>query len=276
MACPCSYFHAGNEPGSGVNKSEGQPTFKTVISAGRTGTVFLTHWINSQAEKEIAVHEPSFSRAVYLLGNLFGYHGWSRSGLIRLYIATRKNRFAGSPDYIELNPFLCPVADVLADIPCSLQVAHLVRDPRTWVPSLISHEASGRRKVLIRSVPFNLPRDRKFGREWRSMTLVQKMLWRWSSFNRRISTLERGGCQYGLFRYEDLFSGKAEIREQSRGRFLRFLDLAPAASAGDFGPGKHYNASLKNAQFEFSNWTEREKTFLQDIAGDQLRQFQYQ
>jgi hypothetical protein len=157
-----------------------------------------------------------------------------------------------------------------------VKVAHLVRDPRTWVPSLISHEASGRRKYLIRKVPFNLPRDKKFDQEWRNMTLVEKMLWRWSAFNRAISTLEHSGCQYELFRYEDLFSSNAEILAQSRGRFLRFLDLGPKPSAGDSGPARKYNASRKHLQFEFSNWTEREIAFMQDIAADQLSQYKYQ
>jgi len=258
-----------------VDNPEEKQTFTAVISTGRTGTVFLTHWINSHAGDEVAVHEPPFSRLVYLLGNLFGYHGWSRSGLVHLYMAIRKYRICGAKAYIELNPFLCPVSDLLAEIPYTLKVAHLVRDPRTWVPSLISHEASRRRKFLIRKVPFNLPRDRKFDRDWRTMTLVEKMLWRWSSFNRRISTLEHSGCQYELFRYEDLFSGNAETRESSRSQLLQFLDLGPAASASDVRPDKQYNASLKNAQFEFSNWTGREITFMQDIAGDQLRRFQY-
>lgn len=259
-----------------MDNSEEKPTFTTVISAGRTGTVFLTHWINSHAGNEVAVHEPPFSRLVYLLGNLFGYHGWSRSGLVRLYMAIRKYRICSAKDYIELNPFLCPVSDLLADIPYTLKVAHLVRDPRTWVPSLTSHEASGGRKFLIRKVPYNLPRDRKFDQEWRTMTLVEKMLWRWSSFNRRISMLEHSGCQYELFRYEDLFSSNAETLEKSRDHFLQFLGLAPTVSASDFHPAKHYNASLKDAQFDFSNWTGREITFMADIAGDQLRRFQYQ
>jgi hypothetical protein len=246
------------------------------LHSPRTGTVFLTHWINSNAGTEIAVHEPPFSRAAYLLGNLFAYRGWSRSGLVSLYMAIRKRRLIESKGYIELNPFLCPIADLLADTSCKLKVAHLVRDPRTWVPSLISHEASGRRRFLIRKVPFNMPREREFDQEWRTMTLIEKMLWRWSSFNRRISTLEHGDCQYEWFRYEDLFSGDAETRDKSRGRLLQFLDLAPTASPVDTHPGRQINASLKNPQFEFSNWTGREIKFMEDVAGDQMRRFHYQ
>lgn len=258
-----------------MSNPEEKQTFSAVLSAGRTGTVFLTHLINSQAGDEIAVHEPPFSRLVYLMGNLFGYHGWNRSGLIRFYMAIRKSRIDRTKNYIELNPFLCPVAELLADIPYTLKVAHLVRDPRTWVPSMISHEASGRRKFLIRKVPYNLPRDKKFGQEWRTKTLIEKMLWRWSVFNRAISTLEHSGCQYKLFRYEDLFSGNTEALAESRGRFLRFLDLRPNSSAGDSSFGKKYNASKKDFKFEFSNWNEREVAFMQDIAGDQLSRFQY-
>ena len=251
-------------------------TFNAVISTGRTGTVFLTHFINSIAGDEVAVHEPSFSRQLYLLGNLFGYHGWNRTSLVRRYMVIRKSRIGCAQDYIELNPFLCPVADLLADIPYTLKVAHLVRDPRTWVPSMISHEASGYRKPLIRKVPFNLPRDKRFGREWHKMTLVEKMLWRWSVFNRNISKLELSGCQYELFRYEDIFASDSETLVSSRERFLRFMGIGASTSVGDSSPDKKFNASRKSAQFEFSNWTEREKAFLQNIAENQLSRFQYQ
>lgn len=253
-----------------------KPTFNAVISTGRTGTVFLTHFINSAAGDEIAVHEPSFSRQLYLLANMFSYHGWNRSSLVRLYMAIRKSRIGSEQNYIELNPFLCPVADLLADIPYTLKVAHLVRDPRTWVPSMISHEASGYRKFLIRKVPFNLPRDKKYGKEWHKMSLVEKMLWRWSVLNRTISKLEHRGCQYELFRYEDIFSSNSETLANSRGRFLRFMDLGMDSSVDNTSSDKKFNASRKRPQFEFSNWTEREVAFLQDIAGDQLSRFQYQ
>ncbi len=258
-----------------VNPEE-NPSFTAVISTGRTGTVFLTHLINNHAGHEVAVHEPYFSRLFYLLGNLFSHYGWSRSGLVRLYMAMRKFRIGSAKDYIELNPFLCPLADLLADIPYTLKVVHLVRDPRTWVPSLISHEASGRRKFLIRKVPFNLPRDRRFGQAWNALTLVEKMIYRWSALNRTISKLEHSGCQYELFRHEDLFSSNAETLMESRGRFLWFLDLEPDFSESGFRSGKKYNVSCKLPQFEFSNWTEREKAFMQEIAGDQLSRFQYQ
>lgn len=255
---------------------EEKSCFTAVISTGRTGTVFLTHLINNHAGAEVAVHEPHFSRQVYLLGNLFNYYGWSKSGLVHLYMATRKFRIGGAKDYIELNPFLSPLADVLADIPYTLKVAHVVRDPRTWVPSMISHEASGRRKFLIRKVPFNLPRDRQFAQAWNELTLVEKMLYRWSALNRTISTLAHSGCQYELFRHEDLFSSNAETLAESQGRFLRFLDLKPDFSEIGFRSSKKYNVSRKLPQFEFSNWTEREKTFMQQMAGDQLSRFQYQ
>ena len=231
--------------------------------------------INSHAGFELAVHEPPFSRPLFLLGNFFRYHGWNRSGLVRLYIAMRKSRIGRPTGYIELNPFLCPLADLLADIQFPLKLAHLVRDPRTWVPSLIAHEASGRRKMLVRMAPFNLPRDRQFKRHWHSMTLIEKMLWRWSVYNRNLSELQNRGCHYRLFRYEDLLSGDAETMKKNRLEFLEFLAVEPIAGTGDFHPRQKYNASRKQAEYEFPNWTEREVAFMHATAGDQLAQFGY-
>jgi hypothetical protein len=256
--------------------SKNERVFTAVISAGRTGTVFLTHWINARVGETVAVHEPPFSRPVYLLGNLFSYYDWNRDVLSRVYLAIRKPRIHRSTAYIELNPFLSPISDLLASGSYALKVAHLVRDPRTWVPSLISHEASGLRKLLTRLAPFNMPRDRQFLDKWNSLTLVEKMLWRWSVFNRKISALENRDCEYELFRYEDIFSSDAETHAKSRDRLARFLDLPTISTTSESLPAEAYNASSKDPRYEFSNWCEGEVAFMQQIAGEQLSKFRYQ
>ena len=61
-----------------------------VLSTGRTGTVYLTQLLNAQAGRLIAKHEPPYSRAAFVLANMFNYHGWGRKHILRFYVARRR------------------------------------------------------------------------------------------------------------------------------------------------------------------------------------------
>jgi len=185
----------------------GPPTFRYVLSAGRTGTVFLERLMNRKLEGVDARHEPASTRYQMMLANLRNDWGLGRRLLAWLFEMARARRIAAaSPCYVEINPFLCPMTDLLPREGHALRVVHVVRDPTDWAGSISSFKASNRFRKLIDPVPFAKPYPAPRPKGWGGMGEYERALWRWNWCNTRIAML-RDACEaYALVRYEDLFS----------------------------------------------------------------------
>jgi len=197
---------------TGLNKMTVESTttparpLRYVLSAGRTGTVFLESFLAQQLSGVTAVHEPSETRWQMMLANLRNDWGLA-GGLLRpLFQRSRSRREAAvAGDYVELNPFLCAMTDLLPWPGRELRVVHMVRDPASWALSIASFKASSAFRPIIDLVPFAKPYPAPRPEGWSRLSEYERALWRWNWCNERILEL-RGACTvYTLIRYEDLF-----------------------------------------------------------------------
>ena len=217
---------AFNAPTPAANTAA--PRICFVLSAGRTGTVFLTHLLEQHFPETFAVHEPFPARYELMLANLRNDTGLGGSLLRRFFRGVRDRRLEGlRPDqpYIELNPMLCPLCDLLPDLGQPFSVVHLVRQPLSWADSIASFRASKPFRPLIRFVPFSKPYPQPRPQGWTRLNELERALWRWRFCNEQIRMLRPHAQAYSVLRYEDLFSGDAKRREASLAEFLYLLPI---------------------------------------------------
>lgn len=184
-------------------------SLRFVLSAGRTGTLFLTGTLPKLEPSWRVEHEPSHSRRMFMLQNAAD-QGVPIAGALarRLFVRSRQKQVeslgAGSVR-IEVNPFLSPLTKHLADHVKPLHVVHMVRDPRTWIPSMANFRAAGWRRYVIDAIPFARPIHPMARARWVFRSRLERHAWWWRRANEKILGLESCAASFRVVRYEDLF-----------------------------------------------------------------------
>jgi|GEM_PF-6508444 len=186
-----------------------------IASTGRTGTTYLES-IFSCVDSVAVKQEPPPSRVLYMLSNLSAVEipiieqGASR-GALCIYVNTRRRwmRKCRKSFYIEINPFL---SNLLPDIVYSQvvpdAVLHIVRNPVSWVKSMIRFGAYSWRRLLVPYLPYVYFRPPYGAPGWGKLSFAQRLAHEWNYRNKRILDAKAGIQNYSLLRYEDLFQGK--------------------------------------------------------------------
>ncbi|MEZ4316406.1 MAG: hypothetical protein R3F61_02830 [Myxococcota bacterium] len=193
-----------------------------VISAGRTGTVFLTHVIE-QHTGAFCVHEPRGSRSNLVLANFRNLVGPGTPVIRKRFrdrLQRRVDRLPEGTPYIEVNPMLCALTDVLAEQVSPLHVVHLTRHPVGWVRSMRAFKASTKFRHVIDYAPFANPYPVPRPAGWVSASRVEKALWRWRYCNEQLLELAPRCDRYVHARYEDLFHADDAVRLDTLQRIL--------------------------------------------------------
>ena len=246
-----------------------------VLSAGRTGTVFLSRILDSKLGGLRCVHEPRPSRLTLMMGNLRNRTGIGTRlihEVFRRALAKRLAHLSPGDRYVEINPMLCPITDVLVALDAPLRVVHLVRDPRTWVRSIRSFKASGLRRHVIDYVPIATPFPPSRPRGWRHLDASQKALWRWRFCNEQILKLRSSSDAYACVRYEDLLGDDAALQQSALRRILRCLELETPENV----PWFDTQTRLNPAPSTLSSEVEVEEAAVQSICGPLLSEFGYE
>lgn len=244
-----------------------------ILSAGRTGTVFLTHRLGERFEHLLCVHEPSPSRAELVLANFRNRFGFGETLLRSLFTSARRRRLDSleyGEQYLEINPLLCPLADMLHQVE-PLRIVHLVREPASWAQSIVNFKARGWRRGIIDYVPFTKPYPWPRPAGWNGMTEFEKALWRWRFCNESILQLRPSCDRYVHLRYEDLFSRDEEAQRHAVGRLLRALGLPDDDDLEWLRPEERLNASERKDVSPITLPSDR----VESICGDLMTEFGY-
>lgn len=202
---------------------------RLILSAGRTGTVFLAGALDDSANGIRAVHEPWPARWELLAANLrtrLGAGDRVVAALLRQVRAWRIGRLPAATILVEINPLLSPAADLLAGLVAPLHVAHIVRDPADWAESIAGFGAKGWRRHVIDYVPFAKPYPRRRPPDWGRLPEVHRALWRWRFCNETIGGLAGRCASYRVVRFEDLFSSTPATRLAAMTEVRTALGLA--------------------------------------------------
>lgn len=207
----------------------GVDPWRYILSAGRTGTVFLETFLKAHCPGVTAVHEPSPTRELMMLANFRNQTGIGKRLLARQFERGRRARAAANPGaYVEINPFLCAMTDLLPGGDRPLRIVHMVREPGSWTASMLGFKASTQFRNIVDLIPFANPYPSPRPSGWRQLSHAEKTLWRWHWCNSRIMALKSQTPHYCLVRYEDLFTTDTGRQESALRNILQTLGLDSA------------------------------------------------
>lgn len=249
-----------------------------ILSAGRTGTVFLSKFLAGMYPQHRIVHEPPSSRRIFMLANAEAAGRAPQGIALRLFTANRARALKRLPDQsilLEINPFLYPLADRMEQVIEPLHVVHLVRDARDWIRSMANFGAASWRRYLIDYVPFARAIHPAARREWRSLDTISQFAWRWRLANEQLLACGRNAAQYTLIRYEDLFSGD---RSHANRSVLRLLSILPPQH-GSESPAVPWETRVnpgREGKIEpWQHWPRETSDRVTEICGSLQKQFGY-
>jgi hypothetical protein len=237
-----------------------------ILSAGRTGTVFLERLLAQYAPDCVAEHEPTPTREQMMLANLRNDWGLG-DGLLRRWFdgarARRRARAAGP--YVEINPFLCAMTDLLPRAGHPLRIVHVTREPDSWARSMTVFKASAKFRWFIDYVPFAKPFPAPRPQGWARWSGYERNLARWVWCNQRICSLKGQAESYTHIRYEDLFAADQAVRQCAVDKVFDGLGLdRPAAIDWSLFATKANPAPVSTRRFAPKVSTE----FLKPLARD--------
>jgi hypothetical protein len=244
-----------------------------ILSSGRTGTLFLAHRLAARFPHLVCAHEPSPSRLELLLANFRNRYGAGHALLQRLFVTVRKRRLAQltpGQAYLEINPLLCPLTDLVARIH-PLHVIHLIRDPISWATSIVHFKAAGWRKLVIDYTPLAKPYPYPYPSGWQKLGEFERALWRWRYCNENILRLQSACQHYVRIRYEDLFTENLDQQAEALGLLLDGLDLDSHGDLAWLQAQQRINASRQDTALVPAT----SSSHVHSICGDLMSQFGY-
>ncbi|MCA9567830.1 MAG: hypothetical protein KC656_08305 [Myxococcales bacterium] len=199
-----------------------------ILSSGRTGTVFVTRALERHLPGVVSVHEPRGSRTNLVLSNVRNLVGPGTEVVRTRFREGLQRRLDALPAgtlYVEVNPMLVALTDILADEVEPLHLVHLTRDPTDWVRSIRKFRASTKFRPFIDHAPFANPYPSPRPDGWWRASRVERALWRWRYSNERILAIRDRAASYVHLRYEDLFADDRDLQLATLGAAVRTLGV---------------------------------------------------
>ena len=250
-----------------------------ILSTGRTGTKALAHFFNTTYDSVTALHEPRPSRHLRLASNRAMAKGMAPEAAVRTLGKARAHLLASltRPVYIESNWYIYAFLDALRPVfGENTKVLHVVRDPRTYVPSMLNYGTyQGLKAVATKFVPYWYIRPEQMSdrpaKRWAQMSEAERLAWHWRVVN---TELDRApamfGDEYLFMRYEDIFkpdgSGLAKL--------LPWIGLPENTELLGKIRGERVNASTGRSSAWAKVEPEAQRAVL-DLCGEQMLRYGY-
>lgn len=178
-----------------------------ITGMGRSGTKFLGHILGA-AQGSDADHERIANRA-------FTIHSWYLQDAVYAvpYLQRVRNELEQSDGgndrvFIDVNGHLRHATDALEEVFPECQILHLVRDPRSVVPSIYLRRNERDAQIM--------PHDREALEWWLDASVFEQIAWDWAMTTQTL--LDK---QYPVLQFERLLKDYAYFDEQ----VLQSLDL---------------------------------------------------
>lgn len=225
------------------------PRFVLIASAGRTGTTYLERALSDGGV--VVRQEPPPSRSIYMLSNIAATEvpviaSAMKHWALARYVRSRRRWLARmSGDVcVEINPFLSNlVPEILRSGLVPDAIIHIVREPVSWIQSMMQFGAYSWRRPLVPWLPFVYYRPRNID-DAEQLSFARRLAYEWVYRNEKIASACELSGNYALVRYEDLFRderlqvevlGQA-FRDAGVGLDLKFLEHAPVVPANASRP----------------------------------------
>ena len=250
-----------------------------ILSTGRTGTMALAHHYDTCYEQVTGLHEPKPSRLLRLESNRF-IAGRTTPDELREKLRRGRKRLLArlkTPVYIESNWFIYGYLDVLRDVFPGPRVVHVVRDPRTCIPSFINFGAfRGLKWWAANFLPYWYLKPEQFeknpAKTWADMSEVERVAWHWKVVNTELNRAkELFGDGYLLMKFEDLFAKDGSgVR-----RLTDWIGLPQNEKMLQQVNSENVNASPKYTFPKWKDWDEPLKQSVLRMCGPLMDQYGY-
>ena len=266
-----------------------------VLSTGRTGTQALAHYFNTAYDHVTALHEPKPTRHFRMMSNRAMTGKLSKETAVNALVRSRRRLVEKitRPIYVESNWYLYGFLEPLKEVFGRPKILHVVRDPRTFIPSYINYGTfSGLKKIAAEFLPYWYlkpeQKDPKTPLRWKQMSEPQRLAWHWHVVNQEIDRgKELYGDDYLLLRYEDIFprekkggagdGGGADAPTALPPGLTKLLDWIglPANDKLVQLMGDKRNASQNRGFPKWEQWDEATRKAVLEMCGEQMGRYGY-
>jgi hypothetical protein len=260
-----------------------------VLSTGRTGTQALAHYFNTAYDQVTALHEPKPTRHFRVMSNRAVAGKLTREAAVRALVHSRRRLVEKitRPIYIESNWYLYGFLEALKEVFGKPKILHVVRDPRTFIPSYINYGTfSGLKRMAAEFLPYWYLRPEQYEKNppktWKQMSEPERLAFHWHVVNREV---DRGAEMYGgdylLLRYEDIFPREKQGETASPAALppglVRLLDWVglPASDRLLNQMGDKRNASRNRGFPKWDQWDEPTRRAVLETCGEQMERYGY-
>ena len=248
-----------------------------ILSTARTGTKAFAEGLAGEVLE--CHHQPPGSRLLTCASNLWldGLLPTRALQALVRRIRIPQIRKAKCRHYVQSFAFDHLAAKILHDAFDNVRIVHVVRDPRTFVPSYLNWTHTRLKSYIAnKGAPGWHPNGWLAGefsfREWRALDEFQRVCWHWRFKNELLEILFSDSPRYMRLRFEDVMFG--ERREEVLASFLSFLDI-PHESRFESVFRKQTNVSKKTYFPSYSDWTSERKKQLAELCGFLMVRYGY-
>lgn len=248
-----------------------------VLSTSRTGTKTLAEGL--KGDNILSPHQPAFSRILTVASNYY-LHGWlPRCALEWLVKRLREPqiRRADCRYYVQVFSLDYLPAKIISQKYHNVYIIHIVRDPRTFVPSYLNWMHTRFRsfvanKLVLGWHPSGFFTGEVPWRAWRRMDEFQRVCWQWVYKNQNLERLFGGTPRYMRVRFEDLFL--SENRQAVLKSVISFMGI-PYQDRFEIVYQKKKNYSRKTYFPPWQEWSSERQEQLREICGHLMARYGY-
>ena len=246
------------------------------LSTSRTGTKSLAEGLMN--EQTLSPHQPSFSRLLTIASN-YHLHGWLTKRWLEWLVSHLREPQILNADcqyYMQVFSLDYLPAKIISEKYSSVYVIHIVRDPRTFVPSYLNWMHSRLKSYVANKIVFGWHPSGLFvgdipWQTWRRMDEFQKVCWHWRFKNSLLESLFENYRNYTRVKFEDLFSEKGEVVLRS---LFSFAGISYQAKFSHILQQKK-NLSSKKKFPQWDQLPKEKQRQLLDICSEGIRKYCY-
>jgi hypothetical protein len=246
------------------------------LSTSRTGTKSLAEGL--MRDDVFSPHQPPFSRLLTIASNYY-LHGWFAKYRLEWLVKRLREPQLQKADckyYMQVFSLDYLPAKIISEKYSNVYIIHIVRDPRTFVPSYLNW-VHGRFKSFVANKlvfgwhPSGFFTGEYSWQDWRRMDEFQKVCWHWQYKNSLLEHLFQDYEKYMRVRFEELFSEKGE---KTLGDLFAFTGIPLPGGFADMLHTKK-NLSLKKSFPPWDQWDPAKRQLLVDICSDGMQRYGY-
>ncbi len=254
------------------------------VSTGRTGTQFFADFFTQQSDQLLALHEPAPD--LFLIGTDY-YRGRKNRLETMAEMAIERARYAeqvtknGLRFYVESNWNLVPLLELLPEFFGEFKLVHVVRDPKTYIPS--AHGIKGSKRPIYAEYD-NRDRltaqdklDDQYFNDWNTWGRFEKLCWHWRTYNLMIEEFGASHDQYLRIKFEDIFN--SETNYSGIDTILEFTGLGDVLDNGvEAAKDQLKNKSNRTKTpilGHYDSWSKDQQSIFHTLTDELARRYMY-